>query len=114
MPWKDKEKRRAALRKHYRANKQIYVEKSKRQKAIIRAYISKIKEDSPCVDCGQFYPGYVMDFDHLEDKKSTVSSMVNNCNIEEINKEIAKCDIVCSNCHRLRTHARKNVYVTQQ
>jgi hypothetical protein len=28
--------------------------------------------------------------------------------IEQIQNEIAKCDLVCHNCHALRTHAGKH------
>lgn len=61
----------------------------------------------PCADCaGTFHPCQ-MDFDHRpgEDKKFTVSSGSFRSRASVI-AEIAKCDIVCSNCHRLRTFNR--------
>jgi hypothetical protein len=51
-----------------------------------------------------------MDFDHRdsETKTGNVSNMVKryNAGLARLLDEIAKCDVVCSNCHRLRTHAR--------
>jgi hypothetical protein len=47
----------------------------------------------------------MMDFDHRDPstKGFTVSRMVGRATIEAILAEIAKCDIVCANCHRERT-----------
>lgn len=75
------------------------------------ALVAKIK-DRPCADCGCRYPPYVMDFDHREGtaKKRGVSKMVNHGGIalKAILVEIDKCDLVCSNCHRIRTYRRKH------
>lgn len=51
-----------------------------------------------------------MDFDHRDpkEKMSGISEMVaggyTDARIEE---EVAKCDVVCANCHRLREHERR-------
>lgn len=66
-------------------------------------------KDRPCQDCGQTYPYYVMDFDHQRDKKFLVGRMVwSTTSMEKVREEIEKCDIVCANCHRERTHGAKN------
>jgi len=72
-----------------------------------RDYVRKIKEQSPCTDCGKFYHFSQMDFDHIEDKKVNIATLANStAKIAEIKKEIAKCQVVCANCHRLRTWQR--------
>lgn len=106
MPWKDIEKQREAIRRHYYANKQLYIDKAYRKREAIRKWVMKLKEATPCTDCGLQYPYYVMDFDHLEDKRIIVSKVVNSGSWKRAKEEIAKCEIVCSNCHRIRTHAR--------
>lgn len=64
-------------------------------------------KDKPCMDCGNRFPPYVMDFDHVRGKKiSSVSEMCNNRPVATILTEIEKCDLVCANCHRIRTHNR--------
>jgi hypothetical protein len=62
----------------------------------------------PCLDCGGVFPPCAMDFDHRVPaaKRFVVSRMRARATIEEILAEVAKCDIVCGNCHRLRTHRR--------
>ena len=67
--------------------------------------IQQYKESMPCSDCGIQYPYFVMDFDHLDSKKYNVSQML-TLSWDTILKEIEKCDLVCSNCHRFRTHQR--------
>lgn len=86
--------------------KQIRGQNVSREK--FRVKIQQIKQNTPCADCGESYPYWVMDFDHLEDKSFNISQMVRNqgCSMELLEKEIAKCEIVCSNCHRTRTHFR--------
>jgi hypothetical protein len=106
MPWSDVEKRRAAIRRHYYANREMYIEKSKKRKIVFREYIKKIKESTPCSDCSIQYPYYVMDFDHIGNKIMTVSKLLNLGNLDALMREVTQCELVCSNCHRARTHTR--------
>ncbi len=70
--------------------------------------IIDLAKDRPCLDCGIKYPPIVMDFDHLPgfQKDDNVASMLNRTE-GQIVREIAKCEVVCANCHRLRTLKRK-------
>jgi hypothetical protein len=56
----------------------------------------------PCVDCGETDP-LVLEFDHLGDKRFTISHNFSGRNWQSILKEMEKCDVVCANCHRRRT-----------
>lgn len=61
-----------------------------------------------CVDCHLKVTeenACVMDWDHLGDKKFNVSTMT-SCSLASFNREIAKCELRCSNCHRLKTKER--------
>jgi hypothetical protein len=79
----------------------------KKYRSKVRNIINSYK-DVPCKDCGVKYPSYVMDFDHISDNKSfTVSDGSANQSIEKLITEIKKCEVVCANCHRIRTHKRK-------
>lgn len=62
---------------------------------------------APCSDCGVQYNPWVMDFDHRDpsQKKFAISSKY-GCLPETLEAEIAKCDLVCANCHRERTYRR--------
>jgi hypothetical protein len=73
-----------------------------------RAAIHEAK-NRPCTDCGIQYPYYVMEFDHLDAdaKHFNVSAGVTRASHERLLAEIAKCEVVCANCHAERTHQRK-------
>lgn len=63
------------------------------------------------MDCKQSFPYYVMDFDHRDPskKEANVGSLRRDgASLEALKTEIAKCDIVCANCHRVRTHKKKD------
>lgn len=85
------------------------IEKQKFNRQTKRQLINEIKTSKPCSDCNKFYPYYVMDFDHIIGKKlCNVSSMSSKLNstIKNLLSEIAKCELVCANCHRQRTYIR--------
>ena len=69
---------------------------------------------TPCTDCGIQYPYYVMQFDHVKGKKkySLSNLKCSACSVETIVQEAKKCDVVCANCHAIRTFKRgyKNQY----
>jgi len=67
-----------------------------------------------CTDCGLFVTedtAIMFDFDHLSDKQLNVSQMVTYSDAR-FQAEIAKCEMVCANCHRLRTQTRPRVHPT--
>lgn len=113
MPYKDLEKRRQKQReyskKHYDSNKNYFVQQAHNNRKKLLEEISKIKESSPCMDCKNFFPAVAMDFDHRDPTKKIagISNLVKLNSKDKLFKEIEKCDLVCSNCHRIRT-AKKN------
>lgn len=91
-------------RKHYLANKSRYFARNKKYKQIFDAILEKLK-DRPCADCGERFPTYVMDFDHIRGKKViSISRLRGLCSPALLLSEVKKCEVVCANCHRLRTH----------
>lgn len=79
-----------------------YVERNRR-------IVLNIKGATPCKDCGKFFPPVCMDFDHIRDtKKSSVSKLMHTgASVEKLMEEIRKCELVCANCHRIRTDQRE-------
>jgi len=73
-----------------------------------RALVQALKK-APCVDCHGVFPTAVMEYDHLQDKVRNVSQMVTSkrSGPKQVMAEIAKCDLVCANCHRVRTARRR-------
>ena len=61
------------------------------------------------MDCGFTYPPYVMDFDHIDGEKAfNIGMAVCRRGSAALLAEAAKCEIVCSNCHRARTWHRQS------
>ena len=77
----------------------------------IRRGITDAAKGVPCVDCGGKYPPYVMDFDHVRGiKVQGISEMIQkHCTLVDLHAEIAKCEVVCANCHRERTWGREKL-----
>lgn len=112
MPSKDIEKRRASSRRHYEANKAAMKARARRhsdnQRSILRLFLKEYKESKSCRDCDIFFPHFVMEFDHIGDDKSfNIGGMSSaGVGLATLKREIAKCELVCANCHRLRTWTR--------
>jgi hypothetical protein len=71
-----------------------------------RAWLNEFK-GKPCIDCGIQYPPHVMDFDHrIGTVKIMNVSLAYRRSKSAVLAEMAKCDLVCSNCHRTRTFNR--------
>ena len=84
--------------------------KAARSRAILRDLVHSAK-NKPCSDCGMSYPYFVMDFDHRDpsQKSFTIAFKSTRAGVKAqlIIDEIAKCDVVCANCHRIRTHSHR-------
>lgn len=116
MPLKDPDKRRVYhtqyMREHwYPVNQQKHIAMVRRSRAARiderRELINGLKA-VPCQDCGGTFPPEAMDFDHVDGEKiGNISEMAREAPEEKLKAEISKCEVVCSNCHRIRTMARR-------
>ncbi len=71
------------------------------------AYLLDFFQANPCVDCGERDP-LVLEFDHLGDDKSfNIAKGIRDRSWQALLDEIAKCEVVCANCHRRRTVERR-------
>jgi hypothetical protein len=104
-----KECNREYQREHYQNNKSVYAEKEKRRRKRLRAWLKAYKESIPCTDCGGKFPSYVMEFDHIPGnvKAFTIGGSIHRMSQKTYFEELDKCELVCSNCHKIRTHTRK-------
>jgi hypothetical protein len=73
-----------------------------------RRELSNRLKNRPCADCQGWFEPCQMDWDHRpgEDKQELVSRSILFAPTKTFLEEIAKCDLVCTNCHRLRTQKR--------
>lgn len=94
---------------HYAEHKLKHNEsRAKRNKShrlSVRKLIQAIK-DHECTDCQKKFGYWVMQFDHVRGvKKFDIGSFGWRSEVEVL-AEIAKCELVCANCHADRTHRR--------
>lgn len=98
---------------HYERNHDQYIQNNKERRKVLSAYLRKIKEDSGCADCG-IKDFRVLDFDHVGEKTIVPARMSSNgWSLKRIDKELANCEVRCSNCHRIITYERRQAVVTQ-
>ena len=105
MPYKDKERQKQAQHESYLRNKEKAYKASKIAKLEKFKWLDELKS-KPCSDCGNTFPSYVMEFHHRnpEEKVMTIARIIITRGKNAVMEEIAKCDLLCSNCHRTREH----------
>lgn len=68
--------------------------------------IAAVKIASGCVDCRVWGPAEILTFDHVRGTKEFCIGQKWDASLERLQAEMAKCEIVCFNCHQLRTVRR--------
>ena len=101
----------AHAKARYRENSEPAKERVRASRAERKRIIDEAKSRL-CADCKNTFPVVCMDFDHRPGvEKVACVGQLNawGAPIEIILEEIAKCDVVCSNCHRIRTEQRRKM-----
>jgi hypothetical protein len=98
-------------KRHYKNNKQSYLDRVRTREVLVIEDNQKRLADHlhrhPCVDCGQT-DIRVLEFDHVYGNKlNNIARMVGEgFSWSTIEAEIAKCEVRCANCHRIKTNER--------
>ena len=105
-PMQTAEERRAYYKKWYENNKKRRIELNKRWKDKRKQEFYDFKSSLFCAHCGENEP-VCLDFHHEDDgkKEVNIANVIACWSEEKIKKEIAKCIVLCSNCHR-KEHKR--------
>lgn len=104
--FKNKEDRKAYHKayhaKWYQENKERNLTRIRKNKKALKTWFIEYKSSLKCEQCGASHPA-IFDFHHRDGEgKELVSMLVaNNYGKERILEEIAKCRVLCSNCHRI-------------
>lgn len=72
----------------------------------VRQFVNEQKIGKPCIDCGNTFPPVAMDFDHRPGEVK-IKDVAKIFTFAAATAEIAKCDLVCACCHRIRTWQRR-------
>lgn len=77
-----------------------YNERRSKTQDFLRTY----KLSKGCKDCGYKKHHAALEFDHITGEKEF--NVCNAKSIKQAKEEIKKCEVVCSNCHKIRTFER--------
>lgn len=70
----------------------------------VQNFLREYKLSKGCFDCGYKNHHAALEFDHINGDKK-----INVCfakSVSQAKKEIKKCEVVCANCHAIRTFER--------
>jgi len=110
MPWKDKSKYRTEAYREYmrdyqrswhQRNRAQRIAKVYERKERILEFYNQLKATLECARCGENHPA-TLQFHHRDPQKKdfNLSEAVNDgYSIERIKREVAKCTVLCANCH---------------
>ena len=99
-------------RNHYRLNKQYYADRNTRRRNEWSKWWNEYKSTLSCVKCNESHVA-CLDFHHEDPavKDGNLATIARSWGKERILKEVAKCIVICSNCHRkLHWEERQNVW----
>lgn len=74
--------------------------KTSRARALKQAAIQAF--GNKCSGCGETFPPAIYEFHHagVDDKANHLSPMFRDSKVDKIAAELAKCSMLCANCHR--------------
>ena len=73
----------------------------------LKKEVDTLKTSRGCSKCGYNAHPAALDFNHLDPTTKSFSvaeAFRNQCGREKIFNEIAKCEVMCANCHRVHTY----------
>lgn len=106
MPHTDIDEYRAYQRKWKRENRGVVRLSEEKRRRRNREYVMEVKLKLGCSQCGFNSHPAALDFDHIDpqNKKMGVSQLSNRTvSIATLDKEMAKCIVLCANCHRIKS-----------
>ena len=107
MPHKNLEYRRKYAIYYREINGVFLREYNKNRAADRRAMVDDMKVAAGCADCGYNENPVALDFDHVRGEKIGAIGNLVRGRLDKLMAEIKKCEVVCSNCHRIRTQERR-------
>jgi hypothetical protein len=101
---------RSCFAAYFRARGDLHRRQSNAAKIVrtqaLREHVLDYLRQTPCVDCGERDP-IVLEFDHVGEKAASISELLSDgASMKAVDAEIARCEVVCANCHRRRTAIR--------
>lgn len=103
MPHKDPEAAKAWRREWWKTATKARADQNaatRRRREEINAFLREYKISCGCADCGYSAHHAALEFHHQGDDKEINLSFAKS--LAQAQSEMAKCVVLCSNCHRVR------------
>jgi hypothetical protein len=104
MPWTAADQHAFNVR-YYAENREEEIARVRVRAAATLEFLRELRR-VPCADCGGAFQPYQMDFDH-RDPSTKAFQVTDRLTVSRARllAEIDKCDVICANCHAIRTYA---------
>ena len=79
-----------------------------------RDLVNKIKVDKGCAKCGYSVHAAALDFNHVRGDKKFNVSQDTKVALQKLLDEIAKCEVLCANCHRIHTYENRHWHTNRK
>ncbi len=109
LQYKCKSCLRIDRRAHYEKNKEAIKKKANEWRLAQRIIFFQWLKTQSCIDCN-ISDIRLLEFDHIQNKSYSIADKIGEVKFEVLMLEINKCEIVCANCHKIRTAERGNFY----
>lgn len=94
-------------RMYYQESEPLIALQARDKRQLTRKYVIEVKKKAVCAGCKIDFPHWILQFDHVRGEKiGDVNVLARTGDMERLQEEIAKCDVVCANCHAHRTWMR--------
>lgn len=100
--WRNKEIGNKYKLNHYYKNRDKYLKLRKKRYDEVKGFLRELKGLRGCTDC-EVKDWRVLEFDHVRGEKKFGFDRAHDYHIDKVLEEIKKCEVVCANCHKIRT-----------
>lgn len=102
---------KSTISHHLNSSSKVNVKKKRNDIYEAQDFLEELqmfKENRGCEECGNAYPHFILEFDHRPEFKKidNVYRVYKKFGKDKAWQEVAKCDVVCANCHKMRTWER--------
>jgi hypothetical protein len=104
---RDPEKVAEYNRNFYASHREHWLEYTRKRRARNTTDLRALKLLRGCFDCGYDADADALELDHVRGVKFRAVSALTTASDAVLAVEIAKCDVVCANCHSIRTANRR-------
>lgn len=95
------EQRVASNQRYYSKNREKVLGLNRQNKQRNAQHLAQVKQQRGCQTCGYNKCAAALDFHHLGSKSFELSRAATmGMSIQSLDDEIAKCIVLCANCHR--------------